>query len=503
MQNYESNEYPLNVHVSGKGWTSPLDTSISTPPTVRVVASVTDIVPQVGSVLGGNEITITGSGFSHILSRNSVLLAGVPCQVSSATPTELRCTAGPLATPTTNDVLASLNISINGMAAAVSGSVQYTYSHGATPTITSLSSTEVTGDDVITIYGSLFTAAASVRIVSEQYSPGDSMGWDCPVASTMTNEITCQVPYLAAGRYQVVVTVNDLGMARAEPSDAALLTYSLELDDFSPAEAGSGGEVLLTVRGMGFPDRNISGDRNRLSVSVCDVPCVVLTSIYTELQCRLGPNTLPTVSPRSCGITVESGSVSATANGTFTFLQSLTPTLSSITPSLGGTAGGTVVSLSGAGFLPPGMTTSAGLSSNDLAVTIDGVVCEWEGLAAVTDTEIGCRTGSHRTTLQAAVMVVVRGKGAATPVPSEGVVFEYIDLWSSPFTWGGRDPPGLGDSAYIRPGQTVYLDTSPPVLNLVLVEGSLVFYDQQDLHLQAKYIFINNGTFQVRYFRVL
>ena len=77
------------------------------------------------------------------------------------------------------------------------------------------------------------------------------------------------------------------------------------------------------------------------------------------------------------------------------------------------------------------------------------------------------------------------------------VLYEYVDRWSSVYTWGGGPLPQLGDSVYIKQGQMVFLDVCPPVLNLVLIEGALIFEDEQDLCLQAKYIFINHGKLQV------
>ena len=53
--------------------------------------------------------------------------------------------------------------------------------------------------------------------------------------------------------------------------------------------------------------------------------------------------------------------------------------------------------------------------------------------------------------------------------------YQYVDLWSRRSTWGGNLPPVDGDSVYIPAGTNVMLDVSPPRLNLVVVEGNLVF----------------------------
>ena len=84
--------------------------------------------------------------------------------------------------------------------------------------------------------------------------------------------------------------------------------------------------------------------------------------------------------------------------------------------------------------------------------------------------------------------------------------FQYIDLWSSRWTWGGNPPPGEGEVAVISRGQTVYFDAHTPVLKGVLiVGGSLIFDDSQDVHLQAEYIIIVYAPFlkDLNYFKFL
>lgn len=207
------------------------------------------------------------------------------------------------------------------------------------------------------------------------------------------------------------------------------------------------------------------------------------------MTCVLDTTSVPSPfdTDNSCVMTIEFGGHSQTSTDQFQFLGFLTPRLYRITPSVGGTAGGTTVTLEGQGFLPG--------TSDNVVVAIDGTLCEATTVENSDFTYV-CLTGSHSTTLEAEVKVYVPGKGNALPF-SEPVRYEYVDLWSSPFTWGGGPLPGEGDSVYIKSGQTVFLDISPPVLKLVLIEGVLIFQDEQDLHLQATYVFINTGKLQV------
>jgi hypothetical protein len=175
-------------------------------------------------------------------------------------------------------------------------------------------------------------------------------------------------------------------------------------------------------------------------------------------------------------------------------MASLTPAVTSISPTWGTSVGGTTVTLTGTGFGTKADLTSP-TSASDITVLLNGIDCEVMSLSA---TEIKCVTGSRGTLLVTESMfVTVADKGFAS---TGSLTFKYIDLWSSPWTWGGLDPPIEGDSVVIPAGQNIRLDVSPPQLFLVLIEGRLEFDSTKDLSFDASYIFIRgeNAHFQVR-----
>ncbi len=49
--------------------------------------------------------------------------------------------------------------------------------------------------------------------------------------------------------------------------------------------------------------------------------------------------------------------------------------------------------------------------------------------------------------------------------------FDYIDVWSSKSTWGGKDPPAKGEMVVVPKGQILLLDTNTPVLKMLLIKG--------------------------------
>ena len=49
--------------------------------------------------------------------------------------------------------------------------------------------------------------------------------------------------------------------------------------------------------------------------------------------------------------------------------------------------------------------------------------------------------------------------------------FEYVDLWSSRYSWAGLILPEQGDFVTIDESMTVVLDMDTPVLKLILIKG--------------------------------
>jgi hypothetical protein len=53
--------------------------------------------------------------------------------------------------------------------------------------------------------------------------------------------------------------------------------------------------------------------------------------------------------------------------------------------------------------------------------------------------------------------------------------FEYIDVWSSLFTWGGGPLPQAGEFVIIPAGMTLLLDMDTPILSFLLIQGKYLF----------------------------
>ena len=497
----ESGYYHVDVHVEGKGFaavsalqfgpirnSSHPASSLSPYPHVFVAAMVTGIVPTMGSLAGGTKISIHGNGFSNIATRNIVTIGRIPCIITSSQHSLITCITGP-STQEMNLTL-SLSLTVNGYNA--DNSVSYSYASVATPMITGITvadSNSIQGGDWLVISGDQFTNdtnLVSVMIMSDPVS-------SCNITSVSNDTINCTLPHLPAGAYQLTVHIIGMGNALPSSSNLSTITYTATIIRFLPNMVGFGGGIVISLYGNGFPLNNDSD----VMVTMCGVSCDIITTNLTNMKCLLGQlsSSYSSMITVNCNLTMSypTGS-SYAANDPFIFNNTLTPQLTSITPSTGGTAGGTTITIIGNDFLPPGVSNSSLLITDDIIVTIDTAECIWYGIASPSNTQISCRTSEHRTVIDAAVNVVIRGRGA---VMSHDVSFDYVDYWSSPYTWGGAAPPTDGESVYIKTGQTVILDIDTAMLNLLVIEGSLIFEDMQNLHLQAKYIFINNGRLQV------
>lgn len=495
----ESDFYHVDVHVKGKGFAkvnslqfgpirnSSYPASNQSPyPHVFVAAMVTNVNPPMGSLAGGTKISIHGNGFSNTVARNSVMIGGIACIITSSQYSLIMCVTGPSGQERTN----TISLTVNGYPA--SNSLSYSYSTMATPMITNLftaNSSSIQGGDWLAIDGSQFTNDANLVSVMIMSDPVSS----CNVTSVSNDTINCTLPDLPAGQYQLTVHITGAGDAVPSSSALSTITYTAAIGGFLPNMIGFGGRVLISLYGNGFPLAKDSG----VMITMCGVSCDIIATNLTNMECQLGqlPVSNSSMTVVSCDVimTYSSGS-SVVADDPFIFNNTLTPQLTSITPSAGGTAGGTMVTITGNDLLPPGVSNSSLLISDDIVVTIDTAQCVWFGITIPSDTQIMCRSSEHRTVIGAIVNVIIRGRGG---VISNDVSFDYADYWSSPYTWGGAAPPTDGESVHIKAGQTVILDTNTAMLNLLVIEGSLIFEDAQDLHLQAKYIFINNGRLQV------
>ena len=434
--------------------------------TVTSLLRVESLSPAAGSTRGGTELTLTGIGFSTSLTNNSVNISGVPCAVTASSYSSLTCLTPDLnrEANTTITVAVSMPYFNSRPRREVQDPLIFQYDIEATPTITSITPGMGQKGDLISIQGMGFstnTNDVSVMI-------GSSV---CSVTAANNSNIECTLGANFVGSYEMDVRIKGKGRASGDHT----FTYTLIVSGVSPRNGSFAGLNIMSVQGIGF-------DPVSTVIRVCDRICSPssIRPSLTSVSCMIPSFTdllaNDSITDKYCNVTVTSLSNTVTISNAYKLSRDLTPYAYSINRTRGGTAGGSLIMIGGNGF------------NFNVSVTIAGTPC---AVREYTSTSIICVTGASGRTVTDRVMVYVEGHGFAV----SNVTFEYVDLWSSRYTWGGGSLPVEGDFVIVPSGQTLVLDIRTPVLKILLIQGgSLIFDDNEDgVELHSENILITDG----------
>jgi hypothetical protein len=290
---------------------------------VASIPTVSSVSPTTIGIYGGALLTITGNGFASSTSHVLVNVGSSPCSIVSTSPNQIQCTA-----PAQGINTSPATISINSNGINFPNTLSIAYSSGITPIISSISPTSGTASQVLTITGSNFVSnQTSVQIG----------GVTCTVSTVSSTSITCTVNSSPAGDQPVVAQVTSVGKSNSN----IVFLYSLQVTSVTPSQGSYGGGQLLTVVGDGFSGSNVG-------VTICSQACQSVTIVSnTQLTCVTPAATFST-SDTTCSLTVTVGELSQSQS--FVYRTSLTPIVTSISPTRGGTGGGTTLTISGSNF---------------------------------------------------------------------------------------------------------------------------------------------------------
>ncbi|MFI2279871.1 beta strand repeat-containing protein [Nocardia beijingensis] len=309
--------------------TGPGGTSGAVPYIYVVVPTITSISPTSGPTSGGNNVVITGTGFTGPLtvrfgSTATVFTINSPTQITAVAP------AG----------TGTVQVTVTGSGGTSNG-VAYTYA--AVPALTSLapSSGPVSGGTTVVITGTNLSGATAVNFGGT------------PATSFTVNSATQITAVAPAGTGTVAVTVTTPGGT----SNALAYTYiavpSLTALVPNTGVAAGGTTVVLTGTGLS----------TATAVTFGGTPATSFT-VNSDTQ-------ITAVAPAGTGtVSVTVTTAGGTSNGVaYTYIP--VPALTTAVPNVGSASGGTTVVLTGTGLTGTTAVAFGGTPATSFTVDSD------------------------------------------------------------------------------------------------------------------------------------
>ena len=330
--------------------TSPTGGTGSDTSTVTFAApapTVTSLSPTTGSTAGGTSVTITGTnltGLTAVSFGTTAATSFTPVSATSATAVAPAHAAG----------LVDVMVTTPGGTSAVSVGDQFTYATPPpAPTVTSLSPTSgsTAGGTVVTITGTSLTGVTGVSF------GGNAATTFSFVSAT---SVTATAPSHAAGQVDVTVTTpgGTSALSAGDKYTFVAPAGAPTITAISPTSGTTAGATVVTITGT-----NLTG---ATAVSFGTGAGTALTPISATSMTATSP-------AHAAGIVditvITPGGISAvSAADKFTFVAPpAPPTVTSLSPTSGSTAGATVVTITGTNFtgvtgVSFGGTAAAGFS---------------------------------------------------------------------------------------------------------------------------------------------
>jgi len=313
--------------------------------------SITGVSPAIGPTAGGTTITIAGESFD---SSGSVQVNGNTCVMVSYSHTSITCK-----TPAGFGV--SKMVTVTAVSGKSSSASLFSYS---APQISSLNPTSgsTTGDGLLTINGANFASSAAPSAVTIS-------GVNCPITSQTDVRILCTLPAGEGVGKLVTVSID------SQLSNSAQFNYRAPtLSTISPANGNTEGGYLLTLAGSNF------GASSQVSVGDSDCPIDSRSTAHDTITCTCPPGQ---GSDRSVQVTV------ASQISNLLFFSYNGPSVSSISPTNGPTAGTIPLTINGNNFGSSGYITVNGVSCPATSHTSFRIICTLpEGEGSQVDVQV-------------------------------------------------------------------------------------------------------------------
>jgi hypothetical protein len=302
---------------------------------------VDSISPTTAATEGGIDVTVTGSNFG---TSGTVTIGGVDCTpISSYSETQIICTLAPLT------IASTLTFGHGSALVEVSGSVS---DSGPTlglaaPYIDTASPLEsdTPGGGTISFTGSSFGVDGSLTV--------DVLigGRDCTNLVRTHTSITCEIPE-GVGTVKASVTVVGL------KSNEMTLVYNPPVITSVDPQTDITIDQEITVHGSNF---GVLG-----SVLIDQTICTLVVYDHSQVTC---------IMPEGAGVGHELTIVAAGITSNAIIVDYLLPNIDSIDPLTASSAGGSLMTITGAAFGITGVVTIGPYSCPAFSYTPDEIVC--------------------------------------------------------------------------------------------------------------------------------
>jgi hypothetical protein len=367
-------------------------------PTVDVALVVSGVSPWAAlSRLGGDRLTITGSGFPTETTPVVSFDDGTACKVQSSTPTQIKCITGRFDGGNGDYVL---TVSVNDKSETFSVTVaeHTTYAESISPvSLSPVLSTELT-IQLSSAYPNdpalkPSDFAAELNLVSEptqghwifdyalgdfEWIPDETTAWPLYVKEVDSDLRTVTLTFRGSpsGDYRVLLSSQSHGRLDSENLSIKTEAY---VTGVSPPSGSALGGTLVTITG-----ENFSNDARDNAVMIGDALCLVETSAPQQIVCRIAHRTVTgdfTLYPATAPVSVflKLGETAACPSGCSFTYEAPAATVNSFMDTYDSTLMQSVVVVDGSGFL------ANGASEAGVKMTVDGVAMTL--LTPLTDTE--------------------------------------------------------------------------------------------------------------------
>ncbi|WP_285597436.1 IPT/TIG domain-containing protein [Kineosporia sp. NBRC 101731] len=291
--------------------------------TYVALPTVTNVTPATGPIAGGNTVTITGTGFTGAPTV-SFGTGNTSSLVTVVSPTQIT------ATVPGGSGSVDVRVTTTGGTSPNTGADDYLYA--GTPTVTNVSpgAGPVAGATNVTITGTNLTGATAVRF-------GGTNATSFTVTSATS--ITAVSPAGSAGAVDITV-VTPGGTSATSANDRFTYTALPVITSITPNQApAAGGALSVTINGSNFTGATaVKFDNTSTTYTVVSDTQITLTQVPAH---AVGPVYVSVTTP-------DGGTTAQTPGSVFTYVGA--PTLTTVSPASGPTAGGNTLTLTGTGF---------------------------------------------------------------------------------------------------------------------------------------------------------